>query len=133
MVWYDVVRTPIFPVKIGKIKYCEFNNQTKCNFPVKRQKNLLDWRWKTVFCQMWFQLAFLKQSDTKYVHELVGKNVLGKFKRTAVVKLLIISEQVDFKEINKNREVLLFDIQKGMIHRKGKFFNTGQKNIEKNK
>lgn len=80
---------------------------------------------------MWFQLAFLEQSDTKYVRELVGKDVLGKFKRTAVVKLLIISEQVDFKEINKNEEMLLFDIEKGMIHRKGEICNTGQMNIEK--
>lgn len=71
---------------------------------------------------MWFQLAFLKQSDTKYVRELRGKDVSGKFKRTAVVKLLIISEQVDFKEINENGEMLSFEIEKGMIHRKGKMF-----------
>lgn len=71
---------------------------------------------------MWFQLAFLKQSDTKYVHELRGKAVSGKFKTTAIVKLLIISKQIDIKEINKNGEMLSFDIEKDMIHRKGKIF-----------
>lgn len=85
--------------RTDKNKYCKLNNQTQCNFLLKRQ-NLLDLKWKKDFAKCGFKLASLEQSDTKHKCEMISRDTSGKFKRTAVVKLLIILKKVDFKEMN---------------------------------
>lgn len=87
------------PAKTDKNKYCKLNNQTQCNFLVKRQ-NLLDPKLKKDFAKCGFKLASLEQSGTKSECEMISRDTSGKFKRTAVVKLLIILKKVDFKVMN---------------------------------
>lgn len=54
---------------------------------------------KQYFAKSEFQLVYLKQNNKKYEYEIISRDISDKFRRTAIVKLLI-SEEADFKEMN---------------------------------